>query len=96
MKPLLTPDQAAKTLGVPVASLRGAAEKHGLLIRIGRSVRIDPNDLKEIVKRCREHPQEHASTAARRRASSSSATAVHTSAQADEIADRLIRRSPVT
>ena len=56
MEPLLTPDQAAKTLGVPVASLRGAAERHGFLIRIGRSVRIDPNDLKEIVKRCREHP----------------------------------------
>ena len=83
-------------LGVPVASLRGAAERLGYLIRMGRAVRINPDDLEEIVNQCRDHPQEHASTAARTRESSSSATAADTSAQANEIADKLIRRSPVT
>ena len=86
----------AKELGVPVASLRGAAKRHGYLIRMGRAVRIDPNDLEEFVTRCRDHPQEHASVAAKIRASSSSATVADTSAQANEIADGLIRRSPVT
>ena len=96
MPRLLTLDEAAEALSVPVASLRGAAERLGFLVRMGRVVRIDANDLEEIVSRCRDHPEEHASTAARTRASSSSATAADTSAQANEIADRLIRHSPVT
>ena len=97
MRPrLLTLDEAAETPGVRVASLRGAAERHGYLIRMDRAVRIDPNDIEEIVNRCRDHPQEHASAAARTRASSSSATATGTSAQANEIAEKLIRHSPVT
>ena len=45
MPRLLTLNKAADALGVPVASLRGAAERHGYLIRMGRVVRINPNDL---------------------------------------------------
>ena len=35
---LLTLSEAAETLGVPIASLRRAAEKHGYLIRMGPAV----------------------------------------------------------
>ena len=45
MPRLLTLDEAAETLGVPAASLRGAAERLGFLIRMGRAIRIHPNDL---------------------------------------------------
>ena len=45
MPRLLTIDEAANELGVPAGSLRRAAERHGFLVRMGRAIRIDPNDL---------------------------------------------------
>ena len=48
MNRLLTIDEAAEQLGVPRGSLRAAAEEHGYLVRMGRSVRIDPNDLGKV------------------------------------------------
>lgn len=51
MHRLLTIDEAADELGVPRAAMRAAAERYGLLVRMGRAVRIDPNDLGELVKK---------------------------------------------
>ena len=48
MPHLLTLKKAAKALGVPVASLRGAAERHGFLVRMGPALRIDANDLGKV------------------------------------------------
>ena len=48
MPRLLTLNKAAEALGVPVASLRGAAERLGFLVRMGRVVRIDANDLGKV------------------------------------------------
>lgn len=62
MRPLLTIEQAARELNVPQASLKSAAQTHGMLIRMGRAVRIDPNTLPELIKRCQEKPKDRAST----------------------------------
>ena len=50
MPRLLTIDEAAAELGVRPGSLRGAAERFGLLVKMGRSVRIDPNDISELIQ----------------------------------------------
>ena len=43
---LLKLREAAEQLGVPMTALRNAAEKHGLLVRMGaRTVRIDQDSL---------------------------------------------------
>ena len=51
---LATLDEAADELGVKKGSIKNAADEHGLLVRIGRSVRIDRNDYSELVKRCQD------------------------------------------
>ena len=96
MPRLLTLDEAAADLGVPRASLRTAAEDHGLLVRMGRALRIDPDAIPELVKRCRENPRAPACTAAPTTAGSSSAMTADQSQQALEIAETLKRRSRVT
>lgn len=50
---LWTFDKAARETNVPVASLRRAADRHRLTIKIGRAVRIDPNDLGKLFELCR-------------------------------------------
>lgn len=61
LQPLLTLDEAARQLGVPKGSLKSAAERHGLLVRMGRAVRIDPNTIEELFEKCRENPKVPAS-----------------------------------
>ena len=95
MSRLLTVAEAATQLGVPRASLRSAAEQHGLLVRMGRAVRIDPDDLKGLVEKCRENPQAHGSISGAV-APTSSATANDSCQRGREIADKLIGRSPGT
>ena len=58
MTRLLTVNEAAAKLGVSARALRRVAERLGFLIKIGRAVRIDPNDLGELVKLCRVSPKE--------------------------------------
>ena len=53
MKKLLKMKDAAEQLGVPEASLRAVAARHGFLIRIGNAVRIDPDDLTALVEACK-------------------------------------------
>ena len=93
MSRLLTLDEAAADLGVPRASLRVAAERHGYLVRMGRALRIDPNDIPELVEKCREPQKAPASTAGPTTAATSSATTAGQSQQALEIAETLKRRS---
>lgn len=59
---LLTFDQAAKELNVPATALRTVADKHGKTVRIGRSLRVDEADLKELVRLCRVNPKAPASS----------------------------------
>ena len=93
MARLLTLDEAAAELGVPPGSLRGAAQRHGLLVRMGRAVRIDPDDLPELIDRCRDQPRDRDSTAAQIAATTSSAMETDSCALAHETAERLKRRS---
>lgn len=59
---LLSVPEAANALNVPAASLRSAADEHGLTIRMGRAVRLHPDDLETLVKLCRVAPSVHAYT----------------------------------
>lgn len=47
---LLTINAAADQLGVPPGSLRTAAKKHGLLVRMGRTIRVDRDDYEELIQ----------------------------------------------
>ena len=58
MTRLLTLEEAAAERGVSARGLRRDAERLGFLVKIGRAVRIDPNDLGEFVKQCRVNPKE--------------------------------------
>ncbi|WP_380710870.1 hypothetical protein [Sinirhodobacter huangdaonensis] len=59
---LLTIEAAAAELGVPMRSLRNAAETHGYLVRMGRAVRIEKDSLGELIQKCRDQQKAHAST----------------------------------
>ena len=54
---LLTFEAAARELNVPVASLRSSADAHGLTIRMGRAIRIHPDDLRRLIDLCRAEPK---------------------------------------
>ena len=95
MRPLLTIDEAAAELGVKSGSLRTAAEQHGFLVRMGRSLRIESETLLELIKLCREIPPERGSTNAAT-ASSRSATVPDSSQRALAIAAGLKARSLAT
>lgn len=56
MSKLLTIEQASKLLNVPKGSLRAAAEEHGFLVRIGKAVRIDQDQLGDLVEKCKVPP----------------------------------------
>lgn len=62
---LLTFEAAARQLNVPVASLRAAADEHGLTIRMGRAIRIHPDDLGRLIELCREEPKDRAYSGAK-------------------------------
>ena len=58
MPSLLTLEEAATRLGgAPLKSVRRAAVQHGLLVKIGRTVRIDAERLPELVDQCRQPPR---------------------------------------
>lgn len=63
MARLLTLAEAAERLGVPRGSLETAARKHGYIVRMGRARRIDPNDIEELVRKCRDTQKDHGCTA---------------------------------
>lgn len=56
-KRLISIDDAAKQLGVPMAPLLRAAEKHGFLILLGRCKRLYSDELPELLDKCRNRPK---------------------------------------
>lgn len=89
MPRLLTVDEAADELGVPPGSLRTAARRHGLLIKLGRAVRIDPDDLQELVRQCRDTPRARDSIATSTVSGISATTGENSSQRALEVAAKL-------
>ena len=99
MSRLLTLDEAAERLGVKPGSLETVAKRHGFIVKMGRSIRIDPNSLEELIEKCRENPLEPDSTnepKARAPAYGSSETVDDSCQQALAIADKLKERSRAT
>ena len=74
MRRLLSIPEAAAELGVPPGSLRRAAEKHGLVVRMGRAIRIAQQDFEELIRKCQDEPKEQDSTADPKAESTSSGT----------------------
>ena len=72
---LLTIEEAAKRLGVPRTALRAAADRHGFTVRVGRAIRVDANQLGDLIELCRDRAKERVSSTAQTEASTSSATA---------------------
>ncbi|WP_246032839.1 hypothetical protein [Falsirhodobacter xinxiangensis] len=71
---LLKIEVAAQQIGVPKASLRSAAEKHGFLVRMGRAIRIEQSRLPELIEACQCAPKAPVSTGTKPAASGSSET----------------------
>ena len=90
---LRTIEQAASELGVPVASLRCAAEAHGITVRMGRAIRINPADYGELIRLCQGQAREPGYTGASRTvpeaANGSSETARNSVRQAQRTSDML-------
>ncbi len=74
MTPLLRIEEAAEQMGVPARAVRAAAEAHGLLVRIGRAVRIEADQIPELIQKCRSAPKAPVSTGTTLKESGSSAT----------------------
>ena len=94
---LCTIDEAADDLGVPKASLRTAAQEHGYLVRMGRSLRLERDRLPELLKKCRDQPKERASTSSNTAPTGTSETPGSQIAQrAAQAAKKLKKRSEHT
>ena len=93
MPRLITIKVAAEELGIPPGSLRTAAEAHGLLVRMGRALRIDPETLPELIELCQGKPQEPAYTFTPSASSFTSGTEPSSSQRALEAAEKLKRPS---
>ena len=89
MPRLLTVDEAAAELGVPPGSLRTAAQRHGLLVKMGRAIRIDPTTLLELIERCQGQPKDPDCTATSTACGPSAMTAESSNPQALEVAAKL-------
>ena len=91
-KHLISFVEAAQSLDVPAASLLREAEKHGFVILIGRAKRLCPDEIPELLEKCRSHPKAPASTCESEkghRPSMSSETPDSSKARARTIADKL-------
>lgn len=97
MGALWTLYKAASELNIPRAALHREADRHGLLVRFGRSVRIDPATIPELIEKCRSAPKAPVSTGTRSRDAGSFETlADQKLQQAQQAAQRLKRGSRFT
>ena len=96
MKRLFTIAEAANEMGVKPGSFRREAERHGLLVRVGREIRFDPATFPEFIEKCRDREKAPASGSAKTMAAGSSLTAQSHVPQARKTAAKLKRRSPAT
>lgn len=91
----ITIPEAAERLGWPKATTERAARDLGLLIMAGNRKRINPNDLPEIIDKCRSEPKDRAFISAKTPGFGSSATpGAATAQQALESAARLKKPLP--
>lgn len=93
---LATLEEAAHELGVRKGSLRNAAEKAGLLVRMGRAVRIERASYQELIEACRKEPREPACTSGKQVSGTSATPAATTYRPVREVAEMLKSRSPTT
>jgi hypothetical protein len=94
---LMTIDEAAKEIGVPKSSLKSAAQAHGLIIRMGRALRIDPNQLPELFRKCQDQQKGQGSTnSSTARIGTSETLAKPTAQRAADAAKMLKKPSPPT
>jgi hypothetical protein len=96
---LLTIDDAAREWGIPKAPLLRAAEKHGYLIRFGRSSRIYAREIPELIEKCRCPQKVPASSCEKEKGENlplSSRMLAPKSAQARQIAEQLKSTLPNT
>jgi len=93
MRRLLSIPEAAAELGVPPGSLRTAAEKHGLVVRMGRAIRIDQHDFEELIRKCQGDPKERDFTIAAIKPTTLSGTETDSYLRARATAAKLKRRS---
>jgi hypothetical protein len=63
-KRLLKISEAAELLGVPQQSLKQMADRYGMTIQMGRAIRLHPDDLEELINKCRVEQKVPASTGA--------------------------------
>ena len=91
---LLKIEQAAKELGVPVQSLKTAAQEHGYLVKMGRALRLERDRLDELVKKCRVQAREQGSTSSNTAHTGTSGTrASATAPRAAQAAQKLKKSS---
>jgi len=94
---LRTLEEAADDLGVPLRSLRTAAEEHGFLVQMGRAIRIDRNDYGRLVKKCQGQAKGQGSTSSRTARTGTSVTPDNpTAARATQAAQKLKKPSQPT
>ena len=92
---LLTIEEAAKQIGVPRGSLRTAAEAHGFIVRMGRTLRIDQQSLPELIRQCQENQKALTYTSEQPECGLSE-KGKNSVQRAQETAERLKRLSPGT
>ncbi len=94
LPPLCTIGKAAIAMGVPKASLRHAAERHGHIVRMGRVILLERDLLLDLVKKCRDQPKVPDSTNSNIARTGTSATQdAQTAARAAQAAQKLKRPS---
>lgn len=90
-------EEIADELGIPAASLRSAAEKHGFTVRFGRAVRLERDKVPELIEKCRDQPKGQGSTNTSTDDSGTSSTPELPHAQrAKQAAQKLKKRSVPT
>lgn len=97
---LLTIQDAAALIGVPVEPFERVASERGFIIKIGSAKRIKPDELGELIEACRDRPKVLASTSesekGARPSGSSKTKAALRSRPARRAADKLKQSSPNT
>lgn len=93
---LWTMKDAERETGLPAAAFQKVAEEKGLLIRAGRYPRFDPDDLKELWKRCQDRPKARAYTGEKTPDNSASSTGRSSVERARQAAKKLKQRSQNT
>lgn len=99
MPKLQTFKEAAEEWGVPAEALRRKADDLGYTIEIGRAARLNPDEIPELIRKCRVNPRPRActgETAKTEPAAGKSGTEPRESRPAQQAALKLKQLSPRT